>query len=192
MKVCSRAVVVAISVNADGLRELLGLKGGTAIASCSGATNRLAQGIWPHWRQAGEQRCSQEFHQCRSEDASGQLLSTLSCSYCAQSAAARIQSTTGHGHSFACSVFAHEKASEIEARWDVLASSPAERLPNAARVDKDELAFRHFPELHSRRIWSTNMLEWVNEDMKRRSLVMGIFPNETTTARPVYAVLPEG
>ena len=36
------------------------------------------------------------------------------------------------------------------------------------------------------------MLERVNEDMKRRSLVMGIFPNETTTARPVYAVLPEG
>ena len=48
------------------------------------------------------------------------------------------------------SVFAQEKASEIEARWDDLASSLPDRFPNAAKLmleaREDVLAFRHFPE----------------------------------------------
>jgi transposase-like protein len=67
------------------------------------------------------------------------------------------------------SVFAQETAAEIESRWDDLAASLAERFPKAAALmheaKEDVLAFRHFPKDHWRKIWSTNLLERVNEEI---------------------------
>ncbi|SBO42650.1 protein of unknown function [Cyanobium sp. NIES-981] len=75
------------------------------------------------------------------------------------------------------SVFAQEKAAEIEARWDDLASSLAERFPRAAdlmlEAREDVLAFRHFPDQHWRKVWSTNLLERVNEEIKCRTRLVG-------------------
>ena len=73
------------------------------------------------------------------------------------------------------SVFAQETAEEIESRWDDLAASLAER----------------FPKDHWRKIWSTNLLERVNEEIKRRTRVVGIFPNDASITRLVGAVLLE-
>jgi hypothetical protein len=53
------------------------------------------------------------------------------------------------------------------------------------------LAFRHFPQPHWRKIWSTNLLERVNEEIKRRTRVVGIFPNDAAITRLVGAVLLE-
>ena len=102
------------------------------------------------------------------------------------------------------SVFAQENAADIEARWDDLASSLAERFPKAAELmheaRKDVLAFRHFPQKHWRKIWSTNLLERVNVAprgalgnavMKRRTRVVGIFPFDPAITRLVGAVLLE-
>jgi putative transposase len=65
------------------------------------------------------------------------------------------------------SVFALEKASEIETHWDDLASSLAERFPMAVdlmhKAREDVLAFRHFPHQHWRKVWITNLLERDNE-----------------------------
>jgi putative transposase len=56
---------------------------------------------------------------------------------------------------------------------------------------EDVLAFRHFPKDHWRKIWSTNLQERVNEEIKRRTRVVGIFPNDPAITRLVGAVLLE-
>jgi len=73
------------------------------------------------------------------------------------------------------SLFAQETAAEVASRWDDLAASLAER----------------FPKDHWKKIWGTNLLERVNEEIKRRTRVVGIFPNDAGIIRLVGAVLLE-
>lgn len=64
----------------------------------------------------------------------------------------------------------------------------------AALMDgaKEEvLAFRGFPKPHWRRIWSTNPLERVNKEIKRRTKVVGILPSGTSAIRLVGAILSD-
>ena len=53
------------------------------------------------------------------------------------------------------------------------------------------LAFRHFPQPHWKKVWSTNLLERLNEEVKRGTRVVGIIPNDSSITRLVGAVLLE-
>ena len=56
---------------------------------------------------------------------------------------------------------------------------------------EDLLAFTGFPLAHWRKIWSTNPLERLNGEIKRRTNVVGIFPNDAAALRLITAVVVE-
>ncbi|KQY51552.1 IS256 family transposase [Nocardioides sp. Root140] len=90
-------------------------------------------------------------------------------------------------------IFAQAKPEDIHAAWDKTRDELAVRWPKIGPYMDDAkaevLAFTGFPREHWRKIWSTNPLERVNKEIKRRSRVVGIFPNPAAVIRLVGAVL---
>jgi transposase-like protein len=196
LQVCSRAVVVAMGVNADGRRELLGLKVGDS----------ESEGFWSPFIASLKERGLTGVRLVVSDAHVGltkairRQLQGCSWQRCRVHFARNLLQRVPKAHQGMVtaalrSVFAQEDATEILTRWEDLAASLAERFPRATELmleaREDVLAFRHFPQPHWRKIWSTNLLERVNEEIKRRTRVVGIFPNDAAITRLVGAVLLE-
>jgi len=92
-------------------------------------------------------------------------------------------------------IFAQETAAEARSQWKAVADALRERAPKlAALMDAsldDVLAYTAFPKEHWPQIASTNPLERLNGEIKRRSNVVGIFPNDRAVIRLVGALMLE-
>ena len=92
-------------------------------------------------------------------------------------------------------VFAQPDPEAVDAAWDEVAAQLGARFPKVAALMADAkpevLAFAAFPRAHWQKIWSTNPLERINKEIKRRSRVVGIFPNQASAIRLVGAILAD-
>ncbi|HEX7349555.1 IS256 family transposase [Brachybacterium sp.] len=92
-------------------------------------------------------------------------------------------------------IFAQPDAAAVRDQLDEIAERLEPRFPVVAAMlleaKEDVTAFTAFPVGHWRKIWSTNPLERVNREIKRRTDVVGIFPNEAAILRLAGAVLLE-
>mgnify|MGYP006274142011 CR=1 FL=1 len=92
-------------------------------------------------------------------------------------------------------VFAQADAKTGAAAWRHVADQLRPRLPKLAALmdeaETDVLAFMSFPRAHWPKLHSTNPLERLNKEVKRRANVVGIFPNEASLKRLIGAILLE-
>ena len=93
------------------------------------------------------------------------------------------------------SIFAQPSRAEVEAQHARVLEQLANRFPGAAELldsaREDILAFRTLPCEHWRQIWSNNPQERLNREIRRRTDVVGIFPNRDAVIRLVGSVLCE-
>jgi putative transposase len=92
-------------------------------------------------------------------------------------------------------VFAQPDAGHVRSQLDEVTRMLSPQVPDVATMladaAQDLLAFTSFPQAHWRKLWSTNPLERLNGEIKRRTNVVGIFPNDAAVARLVTAVVVE-
>jgi len=195
-RVTSMALVVAYAVNEEGLREVLGVDVGPSedgafwlaflrgLVACGLAGVRLAisdahvglrEAIAAVLVGAAWQRCRVHFMR--------NLLSLVPRD--AQPMVAALVRT----------IFAQPDAASARSQLTKVADSLRPRFPRAAvlleEAEEDVLAYMAFPQEHWRQLHSTNPLERLHKEIKRRTDVVGIFPNGTSLLRLVSAVLEE-
>ena len=195
-RVVQVAVVVATAVNADGKREVLGIDVGT---SEDGAfwlgflRGLVARGL------SGVELVTSDAHQGL-RDAVATVFGGASWQRCrthfmrnlltrVPKSAEKLVATTVR------TIFEQSSAAEVHARHERVVEQLCERFPEAAALLADAgpelLAFTAFPVQHWRQVWSNNPLERLNKEIRRRTNVVGIFPNRAAIVRLVGAVLAE-
>jgi putative transposase len=195
-RVVSMAVVVAIGVRSSGEREVLGLDVGP---SEDGAfwhqflRSLVARGL------GGVQLVISDAHQGLKSSIAA-VLQGASWQRCrvhfvrnalglVPKAAAEMVAATIR------TVFAQPDPTMAREQWRKVADGFRTRYPRLAVLlddaEADVLAYLAFPREHWRQIWSNNPLERLNKEIKRRTDVVGIFPNDPAVIRLVGAVLAE-
>ena len=195
-QVVSKAVVIATGITATGQREVLGVDIGDS----------EDETVWTRFLRSLKDRGLSGVRLVISDAHEGLNKAIRRCFagaswqrcrvHYARNLLAKVPKT--HGQFVAAafrSIFALGTPAEVEARYDEVTDMLTERFPKAATsmrdARRDLLAFTAFPLSHWRKIWSNNPLERLNKEIKRRSNVVGIFPNEASVIRLVGAVLAD-
>lgn len=194
-RIVSRAVIVAVAVNEDGKREVLGVHAGHSEAEVfwteflRSLADRGLRGVKlviaddHKGLRAAARRVFDATHQrCRVH----WMRNALAHAPTKQRTAVAAMLKT---------IFAQETKADAEAQWDAVADALREKRPKlGALMDasrEDVLAYMGFPREHWPQIASTNPLERVTKEIKRRSDVVGIFPNDESIVRLVGALMIE-
>jgi putative transposase len=195
-QVTSMAVVVATGITAEGNREILGCdigdsedetfwRGFLRSLKARGLTGvklvisdqhaGLVAALTKSFQGASHQRCRVHFAR--------NLLALVPKSHTDMVAA------------LFRTIFAQPNADAVSSTWDQVRDQLASMFPKIGplmdNAKAEVLAFTAFPRAHWQKIWSTNPLERINKEIKRRSRVVGIFPNEASVIRLVGAVLAD-
>jgi len=188
--------LLATAVNADGYREILGLQ---VTSSEDGAgwlaffRDLTARGL------SGVALVTSDAHRGLVE-AIGATLPGAAWQRCRTHYAANLMSATpknawGWVKALLHSVYDQPDADAVQAQFDRVLDTLAEKLPKVAEhldaARADVLAFTGFPKAIWRQIWSNNPQERLNREIRRRTDVVGIFPDRNSLIRLVGAVLAE-
>jgi putative transposase len=195
-QVTSMAVVVATGVTADGGREVLGCDVGDSEDEVfwRGFLRTLKErGL------AGVQLVISDQH-AGLVAALGRVFQRVAHQRCRVHFARNLLALVPKSHKDMVAavfrtIFAQPNPAAVSATWDAVRDQLAASFPKIGPLMDDAkaevLAFTAFPRAHWAKIWSTNPLERVNKEIKRRARVVGIFPNEAAVIRLVGAVLAD-
>jgi putative transposase len=195
-RVAGQAVVIATGVSADGRREVLGFDVGDSEAGAFWTAflrSLKTRGL------AGAQLVISDAH-TGLKAAVGATLLGASWQRCRVHFGRNLLAAVpkGHGDMVAAAVrtiFAQPDAGSVRAQLDTIAGMLGRQFPKVEAMLRDAAdditAFADFPAAHWKKIWSTNPLERVNKEIKRRTDVVGVFPNPASLLRLAGAVLAE-
>jgi transposase-like protein len=195
-QVTSMAVVVATGITANGDREILGCDIGDS----------EAETFWRGFLRSLKARGLTGVQLVISDQHAG-LVAALTKSFqgsahqrCRVHFARNLLALVPRSHTDMVAavfrtIFAQPDADAVASTWDQVADQLSSRFPKIGPLMDDAkaevLAFTAFPRAHRQKIWSTNPLERINKEIKKRSRVVGIFPNEAAVIRLVGAVLAD-
>jgi putative transposase len=194
-RIVSVAVIVAVGVNTDGRREILGMDIGPS----------EAEPFWVEFLRKLARRGLRGVKLVISDAHEG-LKAAISKILSATWQRCRVhfmRNALAHAgksgrrvvSAFVATAFAQDDADSARQQWRRVADQLRPKVPKlAALMDEaevDVLAYMTFPQQHRAKLHSTNPLERVNGEIKRRTEVVGIFPNEAAITRLVGAILLE-
>ncbi|HMI10859.1 MAG TPA: IS256 family transposase [Bradyrhizobium sp.] len=194
-RIVSIAVIVAVAVNGDGRREVLGMSIGAS----------EAETFWTEFLRSLARRGLRGVKLVISDAHEGlkaAVAKVLHASWqrCRVHFMRNVLAHAGKSGrrvvaAFIATAFAQDDAEMARAQWRQVADQLRPKIAKLAalmdQAETDVLAFMSFPKDHRPKIHSTNPLERLNGEIKRRTEVVGIFPNEAAITRLVGAILLE-
>ncbi|WP_028056299.1 IS256 family transposase [Sphingobium bisphenolivorans] len=194
-RILSTATIIAVGVSTDGRREVLGVATGPTEAETfwKGFLRSLAdRGL------RGVKLVIADDHKGLRAAASKVFHATLQrCRiHWMRNALAHVSTKQRPAvTAMIKTIFAQETSQEAHKQWQTIADALRDRAPKLAEMmdaaREDVLAYTAFPKDHWPQISSTNPLERLNGEIKRRSDVVGIFPNDAAVIRLVGALMLE-
>ncbi|MFI9830802.1 IS256 family transposase [Streptomyces sp. NPDC051913] len=195
-RIASQAVVIATGISAIGHREILGVMVGDS----------ESKPFWTKFLRSLRARGLENVQLVISDSHSGLVAAIRTVFFGSAWQRCRVHFVRdvfsviekGSGEMVAATIrtiFAQTTAEQVRTQLDVVADMLGRQFPQVKKMlldaAPDITAFADFPSAHWKKIWSTNPLERLNREIKRRADVVQVFPNPAALDRLAAAVLAE-